>query len=63
MVGIQHWCLYSDSPTFFTPYDAMPPAPAVLLLINSLTTKKADDKIFARKFSKNVKSKLYHIEH
>ena len=32
------------------------------IVINSLTTKKADDKIFVRKFSKNVKSKLYYIE-
>ena len=30
--------------------------------VNSLTTKKADDKIFVCKFSKNVKSKLYHTE-
>ena len=29
---------------------------------NSLTTKKTEDKIFMRKFSKNVKAKLYHIE-
>ena len=29
---------------------------------NILTTKKADDKIFVCKFSKNVKSKLYPIE-
>ena len=30
---------------------------------NSLTTKKADDKIFVCNFSKNVKKlKLYHIE-
>ena len=27
-----------------------------------LCTKKADDKIFVSKFSKNVKSKIYHIE-
>ena len=27
-----------------------------------LTTKKADDKIFVCKFSKNVMSKQYHIE-
>ena len=30
--------------------------------INPLTTEKADDKKFRLKFSKNVKSKLYHIE-
>ena len=30
--------------------------------VNSFATKKADDKIFACKLSKNVKSKLYHIE-
>ena len=30
--------------------------------VNSLTTKKADDKIFVCKFSKNINSKLYHIE-
>ena len=29
---------------------------------NSLTTKKADDKIFVCKFSKKVRAKLYHIE-
>ena len=29
---------------------------------NSLITKKADDKIFVCRFSKNVKPKLYHIE-
>ena len=33
------------------------------LSLNSVTTyHKADDKIFVCKFSKNVKSKLYHIE-
>ena len=30
--------------------------------VNSLTIKKADDKIFVCGFSKNVKSKLYHKE-
>ena len=33
-----------------------------VLSLNSLTIK-ADDKISICKFSKNVKSKLYHIEH
>ena len=32
------------------------------LFINSLTTKKAEDKIFICKFSKNAKSKQYHID-
>ena len=32
------------------------------MLINSLTTKKADNKMFVCKFSKNVKSKLYQTE-
>ena len=32
------------------------------VLVNSLTTKKADDKIFVCTFSNNIKSKLYHIE-
>ena len=31
-------------------------------LFNSLTTTKADDRIFVCKFSKNVKSKLHYIE-
>ena len=32
------------------------------MLINSLTTKKADNKMFVCKFSKNGKSKLYQTE-
>ena len=33
-----------------------------VLVLNFLTPQKADNKIFVCKFSKNVKSKLYHIE-
>ena len=31
------------------------------IIFTLLSAKKADDKIFVCKFSKNVKSKLYHI--